>query len=137
MFKKGCVIPMNSNRKKRYVGLIGLYVLLLITSSLIRQIKYYGILAIILLVITIVMLVILWKYLLRNNVISVTWLSMTYELNPHKSERMFLFSIVTLVSPVLRFHDITINDLIISIISVLIGIIGYKLNERHLYIEKE
>lgn len=49
-------------------------------------------------------------------------------LNAHKSERMFLFSIITLVSPVLRFHNITINDLIISIISVLIGIIGYKLN---------
>lgn len=127
---------MNSNRKKGYAGLIGLYVLLLTASSLIQQIKYYGMSAVILIAVTIVILVILWKYLLRNNIMSVTWTSMTYEPNSHKSERIFLFSLVALVSPVLSFHDTTIYDLIISAIAILVGIIGYMINERHLYIKK-
>ncbi len=123
---------MNRTKKQRYAGLIALYVLLLITSSLIQQMKYDGLTAGILLLITVALLIILWKYLLRQHIISVSWTSLTYEPNPHKSERIFLFSIVTLVSPVLRFHELTSYDLIVSLIALLIAILGYQINERRL-----
>lgn len=71
-------------------------------------------------------------YLLRNNIINLTWASMTYEPNTHKTERVFLFSLVTLVAPVLRSHDITTYDLIVSAIAILIGVIGFIANENHL-----
>lgn len=129
---KGVNEALTGNENKRCIGLFGLYVLLLIISSLMRQIEYYGSSIVILIAITIVVLVVLWKYLLHKNIISLTWTSMTYELTLYKSERMFLFSIVTLVSPILRFHDITTYDCIISGIAILVSITGYIMNERHL-----
>lgn len=57
---------------------------------------------------------------------------MTYEPNAHKSERMFLFSLVTVVAPVLRFHDLTSYDVIISVIAILVGVIGFEMNEHRL-----
>ena len=68
---------MANNKKKRYIGLIGLYVLLVIASSLIQQIKYYGLIAWILIVVTILLVIVLWTYLLRKNIVNVTWKSMT------------------------------------------------------------
>ncbi|EGP5364153.1 hypothetical protein D4T53_02085 [Enterococcus faecium] len=123
---------MANNKKKRYIGLIGLYVLLVIASSLIQQIKYYGLIAWILIVITILLVIVLWTYLLRKNIVNVTWKSMTYDSQSHRSERIFLCSLVTLVSPILRFHDITSYDVILSVIALLVAVIGFTLNERHL-----
>lgn len=123
---------MDKNKNKRRLGLLVLYLLLLTVSSLIRQVKYYGLPAILLIAISIIVLVILWMYLLRNNIISVTWASMTYEQNAHKSERVFLFSLVTLVAPVLRFHDITTYDLIVSAVVISVGVIGFIANENRL-----
>lgn len=127
---------MNNHQKKHYIGLIELYFLLLVTSSLIQQITYYGMSAVILIVLTIVLLVVLWKYLRRNHMIHITWTSMPYEPTAHKSERLFLFSLVNLVAPILRFHDITTYDLIVSAIALLVGIIGYTINERRLSSKK-
>lgn len=62
---------MANNKKKRYIGLIGLYVLLVIASSLIQQIKYYGLITWILIVITILLVIVLWTYLLRKNIVNV------------------------------------------------------------------
>ena len=123
---------MANNKKKRYKGLIGLYVLLVIASSLIQQIKYYGLIAWILIVVTILLVIVLWSYLLRKNIVNVTWKSMTYDPQSHSSERIFLCSLVTLVSPILRFHDITSYDVILSVIALLVADIGFTLNERHL-----
>lgn len=123
---------MANNKKKRYIGLIGLYVLLVIASSLIQQIKYYGLIAWILIVITILLVIVLWTYLLRKNIVNVTWKSMTYDPQSHRSVRIFLCSLVTLVSPILRFHDITSYDVILSVIALLVAVIGFTLNERHL-----
>ncbi|OJG89226.1 hypothetical protein RV16_GL002298 [Enterococcus saccharolyticus] len=61
---------------------------------------------------------------------------MPYEPTAHKSERLFLFSLVNLVAPILRFHDITTYDLIVSAIALLVGIIGYTINERRLSSKK-
>ena len=123
---------MANNKKKRYIGLMGLYVLLVIASSLIQQIKYYGLIAWILIVVTILLVIVLWTYLLRKNIVNVTWKSMTYDPQSHRSERIFLCSLVTLVSPILRFHDITSYDVILSVIALLVAVIGFTLNERHL-----
>ena len=76
---------MNTIKKKRRLGLVGLYLLLAILSSLIRQVKYYGITAVLMIILTFLVLVILWASLLRHNVIRVTWTSMTYEPNLHKA----------------------------------------------------
>lgn len=121
-----------TNKKKNYLGLISLYVLLLIASSLIQQLKYYGMVAVILLVVTIVLLAVLWTYLLRTTIVHVTWKSMTYETQAHKSERIFLFSLVLLVSPILRFHDITLSDVFITAIAIIVAIVGFTSNERRL-----
>ncbi len=51
---------MNTIKKKRRLGLVGLYLLLAIVSSLIRQVKYYGITAILMIILTFIVLVILW-----------------------------------------------------------------------------
>lgn len=119
--------------KKRIFGLIGLYVLLVFISSFIQQVKYYGKITLIPICITLLILILLWKYLLRHKIINVTWLSMTYEPTTHKSERVFLFSLVTLVSPILRFHDITASDVLFSLLALLTGIIGFTLNERRIH----
>lgn len=128
---------MDKNKNKRRLGLLVLYLLLLTVSSLIRQVKYYGLPAILLIAISIIVLVILWMYLLRNNIISVTWASLTYEPNGHKSERVFLFSLVTLVAPVLRFYDITNYDLIVSGVVISVGVIGFIANENRLNKKKQ
>ena len=128
---------MDRNKNKRRLGLLTLYLLLLTISSLIQQIKYYGFPAILLIGGAIIVLVILWMYLLRNNIISVTWASMTYEPNAHKSERVFLFSLVTLVAPILRFHDITTYDLIVSAVVISVGVIGFIANENRLNKKKQ
>ena len=109
---------MDNNKSKRLWGLLLLYLILITISSLVQQIKYYGALTILLIGVLVIALVILWMYLLRKNIISVTWASMTYEPNAHKSERVFLFSLVTLVAPILRFHDITTYDLIVSAVVI-------------------
>ena len=67
-----------------------------------------------------------------QNIVNVTWKSMTYDPQSHRSERIFLCSLVTLVSPILRFHDITSYDVILSVIALLVAVIGFTLNERHL-----
>lgn len=123
---------MTNTKKKQAIGLIGLYVLLLITSSLIQQVKYYGMVTVILIAMTIIILIILWRYLLRHRFVSVTWGSMTYEAHTHRSERLFLCSLVTLVSPVLRFHEITRSDVIVTVIAFTVAIVGFILNERRL-----
>lgn len=123
---------MANNKNKRYAGLIGLYVLLLITSSLIQQIKYYSMLAVILIAMTIITLIILWRYLLRHRFVSVAWSSMTYESHSHRSERLFLCSLVTLVSPVLRFHEITRSDVIVTVIAFTVAIVGFIIDECRL-----
>lgn len=87
---KGVNDSLTGNENKRYIGLIGLYVLLLIISSLVRQINYYGSSVVLLIAMTIVALVVLWKYLLHKNIISIIWKSMTYESAPYKSERMIV-----------------------------------------------
>ncbi|MBM9833316.1 hypothetical protein IAG15_19485, partial [Enterococcus faecalis] len=104
---------------------------------LIRQVKYYGIPAMLMIILTFIVLVILWGALLPHNVIGVTWTSMTYEPNLHKSERAFLFSLVTLVAPVLRFHDLTVYDLIVSVVAILLGIVGFVVNEHRLNRKKQ
>ena len=128
---------MNTIKKKRRLGLGGLYLLLAIVSSLIRQVKYYGITTMLMIILTFLVLVILWGSLLRHNVIRVTWTSMTYEPNLHKSERVFLFSLVTLVAPVLRLHDLTVYDLIVSVVAILVGIVGFVINEHRLNRKKQ
>ena len=122
---------MNEENKRR-LGLTGLYVLLLITSSLVQQAKYIGIPVIFLLAGLMIALVILWKNLLRKKIIRVTWASMTYESNPNKSERLFLFGLVTLMMPVLRIRELTVSDLILSLLALVIGGLGFALNERRL-----
>lgn len=124
-------IAMNQENKRR-LGLTGLYVLLLITSSLVQQAKYIGIPVIFLLAGLMIALVILWKNLLRKKIIRVTWASMTYESNPNKSERLFLFGLVTLMMPVLRIRELTVSDLILSLLALVIGGLGFALNERRL-----
>ncbi len=109
---------MANHKNKRLWGLVLLYLILVTISSLLQQIKYYGVSAILLIGFLIIILVFLWMYLSRKNSISVTWASMTYEPNAHKSERVFLFSLVTLVAPILRFHDITTYDLIVSAVVI-------------------
>ncbi|WP_270346253.1 hypothetical protein [Enterococcus thailandicus] len=126
-----------TNNKKSTIGLVGLYLLLLIASSLLRQIKYYGMLAVILLAITIIVLIVLWSYLLRNNIVNVTWASMTYEPHSHKNERLFLFSLVTLLSPILSFHDLSLSDIIISVVAIVVAIVGFLSNERRLRRNKD
>ncbi len=123
---------MNRNQKKRRAGVIGLFVLLLIISSLIQQMKYYGIAAVIGIVLMILAVIILWRYLLHHHIITITWSSMTYEPTSYKSERIFLFSLVALVAPILRLHDLTLYDGIISVAAIAVGIIGFILNERRL-----
>ncbi len=49
---------MNTIKKKRRLGLVGLYLLLAILSSLIRQVKYYGITAVLMIILTFLVLVI-------------------------------------------------------------------------------
>ncbi len=110
---------MNTIKKKRRLGLVGLYLLLAILSSLIRQVKYYGITAVLMIILTFLVLVILWASLLRHNVIRVTWTSMT------------------LVAPVLRFHDLTVYDLIVSVVAILVGIVGFVINEHRLNRKKQ
>lgn len=122
---------MNQENKRR-LGLMGLYVLLLIISSLVQQAKYIGIPVIFLLAGLMIALVILWKNLLRKKIIRVTWASMTYESNPNKSERLFLFGLVTLMMPVLRIRELTVSDLILSLLALVIGGLGFALNERRL-----
>lgn len=122
---------MNQENKRR-LGLMGLYVLLLIISSLVQQAKYIGIPVIFLLAGLMIALVILWKNLLRKKIICVTWASMTYESNPNKSERLFLFGLVTLMMPVLRIRELTVSDLILSLLALVIGGLGFALNERRL-----
>jgi len=128
---------MNTSKKKRRLGLVGLYLLLVTVSALIRQVKYYGITAILMIILTFLVLVILWGSLLRHNVIRVTWTSMTYEPNLHKSERAFLFSLVTLVAPILRFQDLTVYELIVSVVAILVGIVGFVINEHRLNRKKQ
>ena len=123
---------MDNNKSKRLWGLLLLYLILITISSLVQQIKYYGALTILLIGVLVIALVILWMYLLRKNIISVTWASMTYEPNAHKSERVFLFSLVSLVASILRFHDITTYDLIVSAVVILMGVIGFVANENRL-----
>lgn len=123
---------MDNISKKRHWGLLGLYFLLLLISSMIQQFKYFGTRIFLPIIIIFIVLIGLWKYLLSHKIIKVTWTSMTYEPNTHKSERMFLFSLVTVVAPVLRFHDLTVYDVIISVIAILVGVIGFEMNERRL-----
>lgn len=51
---------MNTSKKKRRLGLVGLYLLLVTVSALIRQVKYYGITAMLMIILTFLVLVILW-----------------------------------------------------------------------------
>ena len=123
---------MNKAKKQRTWGLIGLYICLLIISSLIQQIAYLGVIAVVLLIMVIIILVALWRHLLRNKLITVAWNDTTDAPVKHRSERLFLFSIVTLVSPILRLHHITLHDVAITAIAILIFLIGFKMNERRL-----
>lgn len=122
-------LKLNNNKKKRYIGLIGLYTLLITISSLIQQVKYYGKLSIFLALIVIILLIILWKYLLRNKIISINWSSLPFDQYSHKSERMFLFSLATIISPVLRLQNLSTYDVIITVLAILFSLVCYSLNE--------
>lgn len=120
------------NNQKRNHGLIAMYLLLLTFSSLVQQITYYGVVAVILAVITVLLLRSLWNYLLRNKIITITWATMTYGNHVSKSEQLFLCSLVTVIAPVLRFHDITAYDIGVTILTIVVALVGFLLNERYL-----
>lgn len=128
---------MNKKINKQRFGLIGLYTLLVISAILLHQIYYYGFYAFGLMCLTIIVLTYLWTYLLNRKIITITWRSMTYEDTKSKSERIFLFSLVGLVAPILRFHNITSYDILVSIIVVIVGVSGFIINENYLVKKKE
>jgi hypothetical protein len=116
--------------KKRNLGLICMYILLLIISSLLQQMTYYGVYALMGILVAIVGLVILWKTLLKKKIITISWSSVSYEQGMDKSERLFLCSLVFLISPLLSFHDLSVSDIVVTGIAIMVGVMSYLLNER-------
>lgn len=127
---------MNNEGNKRNLGLVALFALSLITACSIRQVSRYGMPAVIVFVISVVAVIFLWKYLLRKKIITLTWASTVFEPHGHKSERFFLYSLTLLAAPVLKFHNITVSNIVLSIIAVVLCFSLYAADE-HLLAKKK
>ncbi|WP_071131694.1 hypothetical protein [Enterococcus timonensis] len=105
---------MNKSEQNRRRGLLSLYGLLVIVACLIRQFKY-GMLPRILLVVTILAVIILWKFLLQKKIINLSFFSNSFQKNLYKEERWFLNSAVFLISPIFKLRNISVIDVLITL----------------------
>lgn len=120
---------MDNRERKRNWGLMGLYALLLITACLFHQIKYYF-LARILLVIAIILIIVFWRYLFKNKIIGISFSSTVFQQNLQKNERRFLYALVILVMPILKLRNISVSDVVLSILLILMPIFLSTLDEK-------
>lgn len=120
---------MNNRERKQNWGLMGLYALLLITACLFHQIKYYF-LARILLVIAIILIIVFWRYLFKNKIIGISFSSTVFQQNLQKNERRFLYALVILVMPILKLRNISVSDVVLSILLILMPIFLSTLDEK-------
>ncbi|KAF1301132.1 MULTISPECIES: hypothetical protein [Enterococcus] len=120
---------MDNRERKRNWGLMGLYALLLITACLFHQIKYYF-LARILLVIAIILIIVFWRYLFKNKLIGISFSSTVFQQNLQKNERRFLYALVILVMPILKLRNISVSDVVLSILLILMPIFLSTLDEK-------
>ncbi|MGX7162804.1 hypothetical protein [Enterococcus massiliensis] len=120
---------MDNRERKQNWGLMGLYALLLITACLFHQIKYYF-LARILLVIAIILIIVFWRYLFKNKIIGISFSSTVFQQNLQKNERRFLYALVILVMPILKLRNISVSDVVLSILLILMPIFLSTLDEK-------
>ena len=118
---------MKNLDRRRNLSLVGLYILFLIASCSIRQLKYFP-MAKIILAVTIVVIIISWRFLYKKKIIGISFFSTAQQKNIEKSERLFLYSIGTTIMPVLKLRNITILDVILSIALFAIMFLFYRLD---------
>ena len=111
------------------MGLSVLYLLLVSVAIALHQLKEHSVIAMIVILLVIMAIIVLWKFLLRKKIITITWSSMTDAPTPYRSERIFLFSLVLLLAPVLRLHELTRWDIVWSIVIVTVALVGFLQNE--------
>lgn len=121
---------MNAQQKNTW-GLIGVYVLLFLTAILVRQAPYYR-LGWLLTATIFILALILMRYLYQKRIIKISFFSTVYEKKLPKNERRFLYAIMLYGMPILKLHDITLVDIILSICVVFIAVFLYRLDENYL-----
>ena len=72
------------------------------------------------------------RYLYQKRIIKISFFSTVYEKKLPKNERRFLYAIMLYGMPILKLHDITLVDIILSICVVFIAVFLYRLDENYL-----
>lgn len=116
--------------KRGNASLIVLYSLLVIIACLFHQIQYSRLVRIILAA-TILFTILLWHYLYKKRIIHLSIFSNSLQKNLRENERRFLFGLFVLLLPVLKIWNITVSDIILSVLMVALTIgIRFMLKEH-------
>lgn len=80
--------------------------------------------------IAIILIIVFWRYLFKNKIIGISFSSTVFQQNLQKNERRFLYALVILVMPILKLRNISVSDVVLSILLILMPIFLSTLDEK-------
>lgn len=121
-----------TTKKQQNLFLILLYGLLFLDSCLLHQFFYLPVVRIPLVLITLGIFF-FWRYLNKQGILTLSFFSSLFQGNLRKNERHFLYAVPLLFMPILRFHEISVEDVVLSPLFVMISILLRILDQKQFF----
>lgn len=118
--------------KQQKWALILLYGLLFLDSCLLHQFFYLPVVRIPMVLVTLGIFF-FWRYLNKQGILTLSFFSSLFQGNLRKNERRFLYAVPLLFMPILRFHEISVEDVVLSLLFVVISILLSVLDQKQFF----
>lgn len=118
--------------KQQKWALILLYGLLFLDSCLLHQFFYLPAVRIPLVLVTLGIFF-FWRSLNKQCILTLSFFSSLFQGNLRKNERRFLYAVPLLFMPILRFHEISVEDVMLSLLFAVISILLSVLDQKQFF----
>lgn len=121
-----------TTKKQQKWALILLYGLLFLDSCLLHQFFYLPVVRIPFVLVTLGIFF-FCRYLNKQGILTLSFFSSLFQGNLRKNERRFLYDVPLLSMPILRFHEISVEDMVLSLLFVMISILLSVLDQKQFF----
>lgn len=122
---------MKNERQQKH-SLILLYGLLLLDVFLLHHV-FQSALARLFFVVVSLCIIVFWRYLNKKQILTLSFFSSLFQGNLSKNERRFLYAIPLIFMPILRLQNISVSDLVISLLLVVITVLLSILDRKQFF----